>query len=119
MNMSIDNALASVAVKDIDKAAAWYAEFLGSSGSRPMPEVVEWMFPRGGGLQVYKGAERAGQCSFTLAVSDLEEVVGKLTSMGVPIGDRTANERVKTAMVKDPDGNSIAIAQASDPSLAR
>jgi hypothetical protein len=48
--MSIDNALASVAVKDIDKAAAWYAEFLGSSGSRPMPEVVEWMFSRGGGL---------------------------------------------------------------------
>jgi hypothetical protein len=39
--------------------------------------------------------------------------------MGVPIGDRTTNNRVKTAMVKDPDGNSIAIAQASDPSLAR
>ncbi|QBE62113.1 VOC family protein [Pseudoduganella lutea] len=117
--MSIDNALASVAVKDIDKAAAWYTELLGSSGHRPMPEVEEWMFPRGGGLQVYQGAERAGNCSFTLAVSDIEAVAQKLAAMGVPPGARTSNERVKTLMIKDPDGNSIAIAEALDPAIAR
>lgn len=117
--MSIDNALASVAVKDLDKAAAWYAELLGSRGQRPMPEVEEWTFPRGGGLQVYQGAERAGHCSFTLAVSDIEAVVRKLAAMGVQPGDRTSGERVRTLMVKDPDGNSIAIAEALDPALAR
>ena len=117
--MTIDNALASVAVKDIDQAAAWYAEFLGSKGNRPMPEVEEWMFPRGGGLQVYQGAERAGNCSFTLAVSDIESVARRLATMGVEPGARTDSDRVKTLMIKDPDGNSIAIAEALDPMLAR
>lgn len=117
--MTIDNALASVAVKDIDKSAAWYAELLGCKGHRPMPEVEEWMFPRGGGLQVYQGAERAGNCSFTLAVSDIEAIARKLAAMGVPPGARTSSERVRTLMVQDPDGNSIAIAEALDPALAR
>lgn len=117
--MTIDNALASVAVKDIDKSAAWHAELLGFKGSRPMPEVEEWMLPRGGGLQVYQGAERAGNCSFTLAVSDIEAIARRLTAMGVPPGARTSSERVKTLMIKDPDGNSIAIAEALDPALAR
>lgn len=117
--MSIDNALASVAVKDLDKAAAWYAELLGSKGKRPMPKVEEWTFPRGGGLQVYQGAERAGNCSFTLAVSDIEAVARTLAAMGVQPGARTNSERVKTLMVRDPDGNSIAIAEAFDPAMAR
>ncbi len=117
--MTIENALASVAVKDVDKSAAWYAELLGSRGRRPMPEVEEWMFPRGGGLQAYQGAERAGNCSFTLAVGDIEAVARKLAAMGVEPGSRTGNERVKTLMVQDPDGNSIAIAEALDPGLAR
>jgi catechol 2,3-dioxygenase-like lactoylglutathione lyase family enzyme len=117
--MSIDNALASVAVKDLDISAAWYARLLGTEGKRPMAEVAEWTFPRGGGLQVYKGADRAGNCSFTLAVSDLEEQVRTLVAMDVDVSKQAATERVKTVMVRDPDGNSIAIAQALDASLAR
>lgn len=95
------------------------AGLLGSRGQRTMPEVEEWMFPRGGGLQVYQGAERAGHCSFTLAVSDIDAVARKLAALGVQPGARTSSERIKTLMVKDPDGNSIAIAQALDPALAR
>jgi len=117
--MTIDNALASMAVKDLDKSAAWYAELLGSTGRRPMPEVAEWMFPRGGGLQVYLGPERAGNCSFTLVVSDIDTVARQLEAMGVQTGARTDSERVRTLMIKDPDGNSIAIAEAFDPALAR
>jgi len=77
------------------------------------------VFPRGGGLQVYQGAERAGNCSFTLVVSDINAVARQLAAMGVQPGDRTDGERVKTLMIKDPDGNSIAIAEALDPALAR
>jgi predicted enzyme related to lactoylglutathione lyase len=117
--MSIDNALANVAVKDLDKAAAWYAKLLGSEGHRPMAEVAESMFPRGGGLQVYAGPERAGHCSFTLVVSNIDEQVRKLESMGVDTSQRSTSDRVKTLMVSDPDGNSIAFAQAMDPTLAR
>ncbi len=117
--MTIDNALASMAVTDLDKSAAWYAELLGCRGRRPMPEVEEWTFPRGGGLQVYHGPERAGNCSSTLVVSDIETVARQLEAMGVQPDARSASERVKTLMVKDPDGNSIAIAEALDPALAR
>jgi hypothetical protein len=84
-----------------------------------MPEVAEWTFPRGGGLQVYRGPERAGNCCFTLAVSDIEEQVRKLEIMKIDVGQRNSTDRVKTVMVSDPDGNSIAIAQALDPALAR
>ena len=84
-----------------------------------MPEVAEWTFPRGGGLQVYQGPERAGNCSFTLAVSDLDEQLRKLSAMGVGGSKRAATDRVKTVMVRDPEGNSIAIAHALDPSPVR
>lgn len=117
--MSIDNVLASVAVKNLDVASAWYGKLLGGRGTRPMAEVEEWKFPRGGCLQVYQLPERAGQGSFTLAVSDIEAEVRKLEEMGVDASQRTSNARVKTVMVTDPDGNHVALAEAIDPSLAR
>jgi hypothetical protein len=58
--MSIVNALASVAVKDLNAALGWYERVLGKPpDSRPMPEVAEWKFDRGGWLQVYKLPARA------------------------------------------------------------
>jgi hypothetical protein len=39
--------------------------------------------------------------------------------MGVGGSKRAATDRVKTVMVRDPEGNSIAIAHALDPSLVR
>ena len=65
--MTIKNALASVAVKDIDAAVRWYAKVLARpADSTPLPELAEWKFPGGGGLQVYALPERAGSCSCIL-----------------------------------------------------
>jgi len=47
----VANALASLAVRDLAAATAWYGKFLGP-GNQPMPEVVEWHLPRGGALQL-------------------------------------------------------------------
>lgn len=116
--MTIQNALASVAVRDLDSASAWYAQVLGCPGEFPMPEVAEWRFQRGGGLQVYALPERAGQGSFTLAVGDLDEVERKLSGMGVDTSKQASSDRVRTLMVTDPDGNHIAFAEAHDPRLA-
>lgn len=52
-------------------------------------------------------------------MSDIDEQVKKLLAVKVDIGDRTSTDRVKTAMVRDPDGNSIAFAQAIDAALER
>jgi hypothetical protein len=75
---------------------------------------------RGGGLQVYQGAERAGNCSCTLIVTDIDETARELRESGVaPDADPTRNARVDTIMIKDPDGNSIAFSQPKDDELAR
>ena len=71
--MSIHNAIASVAVRDVQAATKWYEKVLGrSADSAPMDEVREWKFERGGWLQIYQLVERAGSGSFTLAVTNLD-----------------------------------------------
>lgn len=118
--MKIDNVLASVAVKDLKAAATWYEKlFERPADSTPMPEVAEWRFERGGWLQVYQAPERAGAGSFTLAVSDIDEVAKHLQKLRIDAGQRTSGERVKTIMITDPDGNHIAFAQAIDTTMAR
>ena len=78
--MSVENVLASVAVKDLAAAEAWYTKLLGRAGSKPMAEVIEWTLPNGGGLQIYALAERAGQGSFTLVVRDIADEFAKLNA---------------------------------------
>ena len=116
--MSIDNVLASVAVNDVKAAATWYGQLLGCAGETPMPQLAEWRFPHGGCLQVYELPKRAGEGSFTLAVSDIEAEILKLVAMGVDVTCRTIDSRVKTVMITDPDGNHIALAEVTDPALA-
>lgn len=84
-----------------------------------MPDLAEWKFPRGGCLQVYQLPERAGLGSFTLAVTDIAAEILKLDAMGLDTTQRSADSKVKTVMVTDPDGNHIAFAEAADPRLAR
>lgn len=117
--MSIINVLASVAVRDLSAAVKWYEALLRKAPSRPMPEVAEWGFERGGWLQVYQLPERAGSGSFTLAVSNMEEEVARLKKLNIDTSQRTSGQKVKTLMITDPDGNHIALAEATDPSLAR
>ena len=118
--MLIDNAIASVAIKDLESAAPWYEALLGRApDSTPMPEVAEWKFTRGGWLQVYQLPERAGSGSFTLAVSSIEEVVAHVEKLGIDASQRSSGAQVKTLMIVDPDGNHIAFAEALDKSMAR
>lgn len=117
--MPILNALASVAVKDLAAATTWYEKVLGKpADSRPMPEVAEWKFQRGGWLQVYQAPDRAGSGSFTLAVKNIENVVARLQSLGIDTTRRNSGPKAKTLMIDDPDGNHIAFAEARDPSMA-
>jgi predicted enzyme related to lactoylglutathione lyase len=116
----VENALASVAVKDLNSAAQWYEKVFGRpADSRSISKVAEWKFERGGGLQVYQLPERAGFGSCTLVVHSVEDQVAHLEEVGINTGQRTSNERVKILMIKDPDGNSIAFAEATDPSTAQ
>ena len=118
--MSIKNALASIAVRDLTAAVQWYQQVLGKPpDSRPMPEVAEWKFERGGWLQVYRLPERAGGGSVTLAVTGIDEQAARLKALGIDTGQRSSSDKVKTLMIADPDGNHIAFAEAIDASLAQ
>lgn len=112
--MTITNALASVAVKDIKAAAQWYTNVIGRpADATPMPELAEWRFASGGWLQVYALPERAGSCSCTLTISNIDAQADRLERLGVATGAQMG-QQIKVFMVKDPDGNSIAFAQAPE-----
>lgn len=118
--MPIENALASVAVSDLDSAVQWYERLFGRpADSRDMPDVAEWKFEGGGWLQVYQGSERAGSGSFTLAVSSLDEQVAHLEKCGIPSGRQMITDKMKVLMIRDQDGNSIAFSEGIDRSTAR
>jgi predicted enzyme related to lactoylglutathione lyase len=118
--MTIRNAIASVAVKDLKSASQWYERLFGrAADSKPMPEVIEWKFERGGWLQVYQLPQRAGTGSVTLAVSSLEQHIRDLKSSGIDAGEPIRSAKVNVVMIKDPDGNSIAFAEALDPTIAQ
>jgi predicted enzyme related to lactoylglutathione lyase len=118
--MKIENVLASVAVRDLAAATKWYEKVLERpADSTPMPEVAEWKFSRGGWLQIYQLPERAGGCSCTFAVNDLDQVRTHLQNLGVETGEEMKNERTRVIMIKDPAGNSLAFAQTLDRSMAR
>jgi predicted enzyme related to lactoylglutathione lyase len=118
--MSTDNALAAVAVKDLKAATSWYTKLLGRpADSTPMPELAEWKFERGGWLQVYELPERAGQGSFTLAVTDLDAVIAHAQKLGLDTNNTWSTAQVRTLMTSDPDGNHIAFAEAFDKTMAR
>lgn len=117
--MPILNAIASLAVRDLHAASAWYASLLDrEADTRPMAEVAEWKFERGGWLQLYQLPERAGGGSVTLAVDDIELLVTHLQQLNVAHGALITTPQVRTIMLTDPDGNHIAFAQALSRSIA-
>jgi predicted enzyme related to lactoylglutathione lyase len=116
----IRNAIASLAVSDVSQAAEWYERLFGRpADAAPMKELVEWKFAGGGWLQVYQSPDRAGRGSCTLSVTDLADEVARLEQAGFETSAPTATATVKVMMIRDPDGNSIAFAEASDPSIAQ
>ena len=117
--MSFENAIASLAVKDLASAVKWYQALLGrAADSTPMPEVAEWKFPRGGWLQIYQLPERAGSGSCTLAVSGIEEVVAHVEKLGIDTSQQSSGAQVKTLMIVDPDENHIAFSETLDKTMA-
>ena len=118
--MAVVNALASLAVHNLTASIRWYEKLFGRpADSRPMPEVAEWRFERGGWLQVYQLNERAGAGSVTLAVQDLEQQLAELRRLGIDSGRAMVTPRARVIMIKDPDGNSIAFAEARDGQIAQ
>ena len=113
--MSLINALAGVAVKDLETSIGWYQDLFDRAPDiRPMAGLAEWQFDRGGWIQVFEDKVRAGSSSVTLAESDLPTRLAALKKKGIRIGATTIGDAVSTAIIADPDGNQIVFAQGKD-----
>jgi catechol 2,3-dioxygenase-like lactoylglutathione lyase family enzyme len=119
---------AGLAVSDMNRAREFYEGKLGLSVGIDSADNVQYRCAEGTVMHVYLSPEHAGKSTATLAgwgVEDVEEVVDELTSKGVvferhdegPIitdakGIATFEGDAKVAYFKDPDGNTLSIAQA-------
>jgi catechol 2,3-dioxygenase-like lactoylglutathione lyase family enzyme len=119
---------AGLAVSDMDRAREFYEGKLGLRVSIDSPDNVQYRCAEGSVMHVYLSPEHAGKSTATLAswgVDDIEKVVDELSSRGVaferydegPIitdekGIATFEGDAKVAYFKDPDGNTLSIAQA-------
>lgn len=111
--MTIKNALAGLAVKNLDDAVAWYTRLIGRApDDHPMPEVYEYSFPGGGWVQIFADESRGGKSSMTLTIDSVDEMVARLEELHIAAGEPTRSEYVDTVTVIDPDGNQIVFAEA-------
>jgi catechol 2,3-dioxygenase-like lactoylglutathione lyase family enzyme len=116
------------AVSDMESARAFYGGRLGLQVGTDSGDNVSYRCGEGTTIYVYLSPEHAGKSTATLAgwhVDDAERVVDELTERGVaferydegPIvtddkGIASFEGGAKVAYFKDPDGNTLSIAQA-------
>jgi catechol 2,3-dioxygenase-like lactoylglutathione lyase family enzyme len=130
MSLSEYKVVAGLAVSDMDRATEFYEGKLGLSPATDHEPADNRAYRCGEGtvMHVYSSPEHAGKSTATLAswyVDDVESIVDELTSKGVvferyderPIitdgkGIATFDGDAKVAYFRDPDGNTLSIAQA-------
>ena len=124
--------VAGLAVSDMDRAVEFYEEKLGLTSWTGQEDNRAYECGEGTVLHVYLSPDHAGGTTATLAswyVREIESLVDVLTSRGVvferydrpPIltdarGIATFEGGAKVAYFKDPDGNTLSLAQVGDRS---
>ena len=127
MGLSRYKVAAAVAVCDMGRAREFYEGKLGLSVGIDSGDNLQYRCAEGTVFHVYLSPQHAGKSTATLVgwgVDDLEGVVDELTEMGVsferynegPIitderGIATFEGGAKVAYFRDPDGNTLSIAQ--------
>ncbi len=127
MGLSNYKVVAGLAVSDMDHAREFYEGKLGLSVDTDSGDNVAYRCGEGTVMHVYSSPEHVGKSTATLAswyVEDVESVVDELTSKGVtferhdegPIvtddkGIATFEGGARVAYFRDPDGNTLSIAQ--------
>jgi predicted enzyme related to lactoylglutathione lyase len=111
--MQAEVLFAGLAVDDLDAALAWYERFFGRAPDLvPNDTEAAWQLATGGWIYVVLDPERAGRGIVTLIVAGLDAMCDELRGRGVvpgpiePVG--TAGRK---ALVTDPEGNTIGLAE--------
>ena len=110
--MALKNALAFLAVRDVEEGTRWYKMLLGREpDTQPMKGLVEWQFDAGGWLQVNENKQLAGRSSVTFVETDLDDRIKQLKKAGIEPKSVSRGEQVSVVIITDPDGNQVVFAQ--------
>jgi catechol 2,3-dioxygenase-like lactoylglutathione lyase family enzyme len=119
---------AAMAVSDLARARRYYEGQLGLVPAEEEEQGVRYRCAEGTGIFIYLSPENAGTSRATLAgwlVDDLDRTMDELASQGVAFerydqpGIRTDERgvfdagRFRAAWIRDPDGNTMAITEAT------
>jgi catechol 2,3-dioxygenase-like lactoylglutathione lyase family enzyme len=127
LSLSEYKVAAGLAVSDMDRARKFYEGKLGLEVGIDSGDNVAYACGEGTVIHVFLSPDHAGRSTATLAgwgVDDIERVVDQLSAKGVtferfdegPIvtdakGIATFEGDAKVAYFKDPDGNTLSVAQ--------
>ena len=102
-------------VRDLATANEWYEVFFG----RPADEIIgeEYLWQVGENAYIVLDdrpvrAARVGGSMVTFGVTDLDDILGRLSTHGVEFEVETHGNGVRHVEVLDPVGNSLSLAQA-------
>ncbi|SEH24132.1 VOC family protein [Rhizobium sp. NFR12] len=109
--MAFESILAGIAVADMQRARVWYSAFFDREPDRvPMATDMEWDFPGGSTVQVFKDEDRAGSSSATLVPDDLDAELARLAELGHQPKERSSG-KFEVAIFEDMDGNRLVLAE--------
>jgi predicted enzyme related to lactoylglutathione lyase len=113
--VDVDVLFAGIAVRDFSRARAWYERFFGRDPDVVAHETeVMWRTTDRGWLYVVCDVEHAGNAIVALAVPDIEAAIASLDERGIACGPiEPEGDAGRKAVVRDPDGNSIAIIEVA------
>ncbi|NNE97120.1 MAG: VOC family protein [Acidimicrobiales bacterium] len=111
--MEIKELYAAAVVSEIERSEKFYTALLGRGpDDRPMDGLIQW---RGvadqAGLQVVLDPERAGKGNMTIVVPTMSAARSDLSDRGLSLGDNIQGDYGVIAQIRDPDGNSITLAE--------
>lgn len=100
---------AGVAVRDFDRAVAWYERLLGEAAAFTATDTEwVWQVAEHGWIYVELRPERAGHAMVTAFLDDLDGFVESAAGRGVDPDTRETYENgVRKMIYLDPDGNEI------------
>jgi len=106
---------AGVAVSDFEAARAWYERFFGRTADVVAhEEEVMWQTTDRGWLYIVRDVDHAGNGIVAMAVPDIEAVISELAARGITAGPiAPEGDAGRKSVVRDPDGNSIAILEVA------
>jgi catechol 2,3-dioxygenase-like lactoylglutathione lyase family enzyme len=105
--MKVTHVFMALATADHAAALEWYARLFGRGPDMvPTEGEAVWLLAGSASVYVIADSDRAGRAAVTIAVRDLDELLGDLRERGI-VATIVMDAGMRTVIVVDLDGNRI------------